>query len=85
MTTIRLIISPQGQTRLETRGFAGASCREASAFLEQRSARPRTNSSPASSISPSNRASMSTKGIDSPVNVHAARLVSLISQLSSES
>ncbi len=35
MTTIRLIISPQGQTRLETRGFAGASCREASAFLEQ--------------------------------------------------
>ncbi len=35
MTTIRLIISPNGQTLLETRGFAGASCREASEFLEQ--------------------------------------------------
>ncbi len=35
MTTIRLIISPNGQTLLDTRGFAGASCREASEFLEQ--------------------------------------------------
>ena len=35
MTMIRLIISPQGETRLETRGFTGASCREASEFLEQ--------------------------------------------------
>ncbi len=35
MTTIRLIISPGGQTLLETKGFAGGSCREASEFLEQ--------------------------------------------------
>lgn len=35
MTTIRLIISPQGETKLETQGFTGASCRKASEFLEQ--------------------------------------------------
>ena len=35
MKTIEIIVSPDGQTRLETRGFAGASCREASAFLEK--------------------------------------------------
>ncbi len=34
-TTIRLIISPKGQTLLETKGFAGGSCREASEFLER--------------------------------------------------
>jgi len=32
---IEIIISPQGKTRLETRGFSGGSCRQASAFLEQ--------------------------------------------------
>jgi hypothetical protein len=35
MKTIEIIVSPQGETRLETRGFAGAECREAGAFLEQ--------------------------------------------------
>jgi len=33
-TTIEIIVSPQGETRLETRGFAGASCQDASRFIE---------------------------------------------------
>jgi hypothetical protein len=33
--TIELIVSPQGETRLETKGFAGTSCQTASRFLEQ--------------------------------------------------
>jgi hypothetical protein len=33
--TIEIIVSPTGQTTVETRGFAGASCQEASRFLEQ--------------------------------------------------
>jgi hypothetical protein len=33
--TIELIVSPQGETRIETKGFAGASCQAASRFLEQ--------------------------------------------------
>jgi hypothetical protein len=32
---IEVIVSPQGETRVETRGFAGISCRQASRFLEQ--------------------------------------------------
>jgi hypothetical protein len=32
---IEIIVSPQGETRLETKGFAGNSCREASRLLEQ--------------------------------------------------
>jgi len=32
---IEVIISPQGETRVETKGFAGTSCRDASQFLEQ--------------------------------------------------
>ncbi len=35
MSTIQIIIDPQGQVRLETKGFTGASCREASKSLEQ--------------------------------------------------
>jgi len=35
MKTIHLIIDPQGQVRLETKGFTGASCREASKAIEQ--------------------------------------------------
>ncbi len=31
---IELIVSPTGQTTIETKGFAGASCHEASRFLE---------------------------------------------------
>jgi hypothetical protein len=32
---IEIIIAPDGQTRVETKGFAGAECRQASQFLEQ--------------------------------------------------
>jgi hypothetical protein len=32
---IEIVISPDGQTKVETKGFAGESCREASRFLEQ--------------------------------------------------
>jgi hypothetical protein len=32
--TIEIIISPRGETRIETKGFAGSECREASRFLE---------------------------------------------------
>ncbi|MCE9604662.1 MAG: DUF2997 domain-containing protein [Planctomycetia bacterium] len=33
--TIEIIVDPKGQTRLETKGFAGSECREASRFVEQ--------------------------------------------------
>jgi hypothetical protein len=33
--TIEIIVSPTGQTTVETRGFTGATCQEASRFLEQ--------------------------------------------------
>ena len=32
---IEIIVSPTGQTRIETMGFAGSGCQEASRFLEQ--------------------------------------------------
>jgi hypothetical protein len=32
--TIELIISPTGETKIETKGFAGSSCRDASRFIE---------------------------------------------------
>jgi hypothetical protein len=32
--SIEIIFSPMGETRLETKGFAGNSCREASQLLE---------------------------------------------------
>ncbi|MCA9124755.1 MAG: DUF2997 domain-containing protein [Planctomycetaceae bacterium] len=32
--TIVITVSPQGETHLETKGFAGAECRRASQFLE---------------------------------------------------
>ena len=35
MKTIQIIIDPDGELRLETKGFTGASCREASKALEQ--------------------------------------------------
>ena len=34
MRTIEIIVNPQGETRLETKGFAGASCQDASRFIE---------------------------------------------------
>ncbi len=35
MPTIEIVVSPQGETRLETKGFSGNHCRQASEFLEQ--------------------------------------------------
>ena len=35
MKVIEIIVSPQGEARVQTKGFAGASCQEASRFLEQ--------------------------------------------------
>jgi len=34
MKTIELVVSPSGETKLETHGFNGDACRFASAFLE---------------------------------------------------
>lgn len=33
--TIEIIVSPDGQTNVETKGFAGESCRQASEFIEK--------------------------------------------------
>jgi len=35
MTTIEIIVAPDGAVRLETKGFEGAGCRTASQFLER--------------------------------------------------
>ena len=35
MKTIEIIVSPEGETRVETKGFAGGECREASKFIEE--------------------------------------------------
>ena len=35
MKTIEIIVSPKGETRVETKGFAGGECREASKFVEE--------------------------------------------------
>lgn len=35
MKTIEIIISPKGESTVTTKGFLGASCRDASWFLEQ--------------------------------------------------
>ncbi len=34
MKTIEVIISPSGESRLETRGYAGSECKDASRALE---------------------------------------------------
>ena len=34
MKTIEIVIDPKGQAKVETKGFIGGECREASAFLE---------------------------------------------------
>jgi hypothetical protein len=33
--TIEIIIAPNGQSRVETKGFTGSECRQASQFIEQ--------------------------------------------------
>ncbi len=35
MKTIEIIVLPTGETNVQTKGFAGSSCRDASAFLEK--------------------------------------------------
>jgi hypothetical protein len=35
MRTIEIIVSPKGETSVQTKGFAGSSCRDASKFIEQ--------------------------------------------------
>ena len=32
---IEITVSPQGQTKMQTKGFSGSSCRDASKFLEE--------------------------------------------------
>ena len=33
--TIEIVVAPNGQTRVETKGFSGSECRQASEFIEQ--------------------------------------------------
>jgi hypothetical protein len=33
--TIEIIVAPNGQSRVETKGFVGSECRQASLFIEQ--------------------------------------------------
>ena len=35
MRTIEIVVNPQGEVKVETKGFTGGSCREASKALEQ--------------------------------------------------
>jgi len=35
MKTIEITVDAQGRTKVETKGFAGVSCREASRFVEE--------------------------------------------------
>ena len=35
MKTIDIVVDPQGRTRVETKGFTGSSCRDASKFVEE--------------------------------------------------
>ena len=35
MKTIEVIVSPDGSSRVETKGFTGSECQQASRFLEQ--------------------------------------------------
>lgn len=34
MKTIEITVAPTGQTKVETKGFSGAQCRDASRFIE---------------------------------------------------
>ena len=35
MTIIEIVVSPKGETRVETEGFAGSECQQASRFVEE--------------------------------------------------
>ncbi|MCA8985761.1 MAG: DUF2997 domain-containing protein [Planctomycetaceae bacterium] len=45
MKSIQILITSSGETRLETLGFVGPACREASRFLEQALGQPLTEES----------------------------------------
>nr|WP_146410046.1 DUF2997 domain-containing protein [Allorhodopirellula heiligendammensis] len=34
MPTIEIVVSPTGQTQVQTKGFTGSQCRQASQFME---------------------------------------------------
>lgn len=38
--TIEIVVSPTGQTQIETKGFTGSECRDASRFVEQALGKP---------------------------------------------
>ena len=38
--TVELVISPTGETNIETKGFTGEECRQASEFLKQTLGQP---------------------------------------------
>ena len=40
MKTITITVDPRGQAKVETSGFAGSECRDASRFVEQALGRP---------------------------------------------
>jgi hypothetical protein len=35
LKTIEITVNPKGETKVETKGFSGGDCREASRFVEQ--------------------------------------------------
>jgi hypothetical protein len=35
MKTIEIVVTPTGQTQVQTKGFVGSECRQASQFIEQ--------------------------------------------------
>jgi hypothetical protein len=35
MKTIEIVVSPNGQTQVQTKGFTGSECRQASEFIEK--------------------------------------------------
>ncbi len=40
MKTIEIVVSPKGETTVTTKGFSGATCREASRLFEQALGQP---------------------------------------------
>ena len=40
MKTIEITVTPEGRTTVQTKGFHGSSCREASRFIEQAIGKP---------------------------------------------
>ena len=58
MKTIQLIVSPAGETKLETKGFAGLACRDASAFLEAALGAKQSDQSTAEAFTAADEASL---------------------------